>query len=143
MALPLRQSHQSFQRQHVDPVAFAAASDPRDLLAQARLELRRPPHIHGICDVRKFVEADDTVVFIPLCLCDVPGPEFVAGQGEDPADAEARARAWVCNWQDADADIAAYILYIERSTEQRVLRQTERFTDARRRETALNTAVTR
>jgi hypothetical protein len=143
MALPLRQLHQPIQLAHIDPVAFAAATDPRDLLAQARLELRRPPHIHGICDVRKFVEADNTVVFIPLCLCDVPGPEFVVGQGEDPADAHARASAWVCNWQDADEDIAAYILYIERSTEQRVLRQTERFTDARRRETALNTAVTR
>jgi hypothetical protein len=143
MALPLRQPHQRIEFGNVGPIPRTAATDGRDLLAQAHLELRRPPHIHGICDVRKFVEADDTVVFIPLCLCDVPGPEFVAGQGEDPADAEARARAWVCNWQDADADIAAYILYIERSTEQRVLRQTERFTDARRRETALNTAVTR
>jgi hypothetical protein len=141
--MALRQPHQRIEFANVGPIPLTAAADARDLLAQARLELRRPPHIHGICDVRKFVEADDTVVFIPLCLCDVPGPEFVAGQGEDPADAEARARAWVCNWQDADADIAAYILYIERSTEQRVLRQTERFTDARRRETALNTAVTR
>jgi hypothetical protein len=139
---PLRSLDQSFQRQHIDPIAFAAAADPRDLLAQARLELRRPPHIHGICDVRKFVEADDTVVY-PICLCSIAGPEFVVREGEDPADAEARARAWVCNWQDADADIAAFTLYIERSTEQRVLRQTERFTDARRRETALNTAVTR
>jgi hypothetical protein len=139
---PLRSLDQSFQRQHVDPIAFAAASDPRDLLAQAHLELRRPPHIHGVCDVRA-IRDHDGLTFYPICLCSIAGPEFVVREGEDPADAEARARAWVCNWQDADADIAAFTLYIERSTEQRVLRQTERFTDARRRETALNTAVTR
>jgi hypothetical protein len=139
---PLRSLDQSFQRQHIDPIAFAAAADPRDLLAQARLELRRPPHIHGICDVRAIRE-DDGVVFYPICLCSAPGPEFVVGEGEDPADVQARAKAWVCTWDDADQDIAAFTRYIELRAEQRVTRQRARFEDARRRETALNTAVTR
>jgi hypothetical protein len=140
---PLRSLDQSFQRQHIDPIAFAAAADPRDLLAQARLELRRPPHIHGICDVQPIREADDTLLFYPVCLCSAVGPEFPVGHGEDPADVEARAKAWVCDWQDVDERIAAFTGYEERRAEQRVTRQRDRFEAARRRETALNTAVTR
>jgi hypothetical protein len=140
--MSLHQPHQRIQFSHVGPIPRPAAADGRYLVAQAHLELRRPPHIHGVCEVRA-IRDDDGLTFYPICLCSIPGPEFVVGQGEDPADAEARAKAWVCNWADADADIAAYTLYIERSTEQRVLRQAERFEAARRRDVAVNGTVRR